>query len=103
MFDSCDGGYANHFKEIYERYGEIDLAIMECGQYNEKWHAIHMFPEETVQACEDIHAKLSIPVHWGAYVLSNHAWDEPPRRFARYADEKSVKYQILDVNEELIL
>lgn len=103
VFNSGDGGYASHFKEIYERYGAVDLAIMECGQYNEKWHAIHMFPEETVQACEDLHAKLSVPVHWGAYVLSDHTWDDPPRRFAKHADEKGVKYQILDINKWLIL
>lgn len=103
VFDSGDGGYANHFKDIYERYGTVDLSIMECGQYNEKWHAIHMFPEESVQACEDLHAKISIPVHWGAYVLSDHVWDDPPRRFAKQAEEKGINYQILDINKWLIL
>lgn len=103
VFDSGDGGYADHFKEIHERYGNVDLAIMECGQYNEKWHAIHMFPEETVQACEDLHAKLCVPVHWGTYVLSDHPWDDPPRRFAMRAKEKGVNYQIPDINTGLIL
>lgn len=103
VFISGDGGYAGHFKEICKRFGATDLAIMECGQYNEKWHAIHMFPEETVQACEDLQAKLSVPVHWGTYVLSDHAWDDPPKRFAKRADERGVQYQILDINQWLIL
>ena len=103
VFNSGDGGYAGHFKEIYERFGTVDLAIMECGQYNEKWHAIHMFPEETVQACEDLHAKLTVPVHWGTYVLSDHAWDDPPKRFAWQVDEKGIPYRILEINQWLVL
>lgn len=27
--------------------GTFDFAIMECGQYNEKWSKIHVFPEQT--------------------------------------------------------
>lgn len=101
VYDSGDGGYADHFEEIHKKYGDIDLAIMECGQYNEKWHAVHMFPEESVQACVELHAKLAVPVHWGAYVLSDHSWDDPPKRFARHADEKKINYQVLDINSWL--
>ncbi len=43
---SGDGGYEKHFKEIVERLGPFDFAFMECGQYNELWHKIHMYPEE---------------------------------------------------------
>ena len=28
-------GYAPHFKKIGEKYGPFDLALMECGQYNQ--------------------------------------------------------------------
>lgn len=103
VFNSGDGGYADHFTKIRERFGEIDLAIMECGQYNCKWHNIHMFPEESVQACLDLHAKLAIPVHWGAYVLSDHAWNDPPKRFSRRADELGQSYRVMKINEWLEL
>lgn len=94
VYDSGDGGFAEHFEKIREKYGPIDLAILECGQYNERWYSMHMFPEETVEAARILDAKLSVPVHWGAFVLSDHAWDDPPKRFSQRADELSVKYQI---------
>ena len=49
-----------------------------------------MFPEEAVQAAKDVHAKWLIPVHWGAYSLSNHAWDDPPQRAVKAAGEQGV-------------
>lgn len=103
VYQSGDGGYAGHFSKIHEKYGDIDLAIMECGQYNQKWHAIHMFPEESVQACLDLHAKLAVPVHWGAYVLSDHAWDDPPRRFSQRAEELGQPCRIMKINEWLTI
>ncbi len=103
VFDSGDGGYADHFSKIHERFGDVDLAIMECGQYNQKWHTIHMFPEESVQACLDVHAKLAVPVHWGAYVLSDHAWNDPPKRFSRRAEELGQPYKVMKINEWLTI
>jgi L-ascorbate metabolism protein UlaG (beta-lactamase superfamily) len=35
-----------------------------------------MNPEETVRAAQDVHAKQFIPIHWGKFTLSLHAWDE---------------------------
>ncbi len=46
LYFSGDGGYGPHFAEIGERYGPFDLAMMECGQYDERWAQIHMMPEE---------------------------------------------------------
>ena len=31
---------------------------MECGQYDPRWSAIHMLPEETVQAHIDVQGEL---------------------------------------------
>lgn len=103
VYHSGDGGYAGHFSKIHEKYGDIDLAVMECGQYNKKWHAVHMFPEESVQACRNLHAKLAVPVHWGAYVLSDHAWDDPPKRFSQRAEELGQPCRIMKLNEWLTI
>ncbi|HSI89957.1 MAG TPA: MBL fold metallo-hydrolase, partial [Adhaeribacter sp.] len=45
-----DSGYDTHFKSIGEKFGPIDIAILETGQYNKNWPYIHMMPEQTVQA-----------------------------------------------------
>lgn len=37
LFLSGDGGYSGRFKDFKERFGKIDLAAMESGQYNKEW------------------------------------------------------------------
>ncbi len=83
-----DSGYGPHFKAIGERYGPFDLAMLESGQYNENWRYIHMMPEETVQAAQDLNAQTLFPVHWGKFVLSLHDWDEPIKRLTQAASQR---------------
>jgi L-ascorbate metabolism protein UlaG (beta-lactamase superfamily) len=85
FFFSGDGGYGPHFKEIGEKYGPFDLTMMECGQYDKLWADIHMTPEQTLQAHLDLRGKRLIPMHWGAFVLSLHAWDDPILRIQQAA------------------
>ncbi|MEN8788214.1 MAG: MBL fold metallo-hydrolase [Flavobacteriaceae bacterium] len=80
IFFSGDSGYGPHFKEIGEKYGPFEFAMMECGQYNELWPDIHMFPEETIQAGMDIGASALMPIHWGAFQLALHSWTDPIER-----------------------
>ncbi len=90
LFFSGDSGYGPHFAEIGERYGPFDLTMMECGQYDERWSAIHMTPEETVQAQVDVQGKRLIPIHWGAFTLSLHAWTDPIDRVTQEAERRNV-------------
>lgn len=76
IFESGDSGYGGHFEEIHNRYGDFDLVMIDCAQYNPQWHYVHMYPEEA-----------AMPIHWGAYVLSSHPWDAPPERFTAAAEE----------------
>ena len=88
---SGDGGYGKHFKEIGERLGPFDIAFMECGQYNDYWKDIHLFPEESVQAAIDARVRAAIPVHWGAFSLSfQHTWKEPAEVFAQDAERRNL-------------
>jgi L-ascorbate metabolism protein UlaG (beta-lactamase superfamily) len=90
IFYSGDSGYSDHFKTIGQQYGPFDLAMMECGQYNLKWPQSHMFPNQSVQAAIDIGAAMTIPVHWGKYAESEHAWNEPINLFKKAADSLNV-------------
>lgn len=102
VFFSGDTGFSPHFQDIAERYPKIDLAFMECGQYNAHWHHMHMFPEESVEACRILKTGLAVPVHWGAYSLAPHAWDEPPKRFADCAKQQTVAYRVPKLYEWMI-
>ena len=85
-----DSGYDIHFKQIGEKYGPIDLAILEAGQYNTMWPLIHMMPEEAVQAALDLNARAMMPVHWGKFMLAMHEWNEPVKRIIKKAEELGV-------------
>jgi L-ascorbate metabolism protein UlaG (beta-lactamase superfamily) len=90
IFYSGDTGYSNHFKLIGSKYGPFDLAMMECGQYNIKWPQSHMFPHQTAQAAIDLGAAMTIPVHWGKYAESEHAWNASINLYKRAADSLKV-------------
>jgi len=75
-----DSGYDTHYAEIGEKYGPIDIAIVENGQYDLKWKYIHNLPEETLQAAIDLKAKRLFPVHSSKFAMANHPWDEPLAR-----------------------
>lgn len=92
IFESGDGGYGGHFEAIHEKYGDFDLVLTDCAQYNPMWHTKHMYPEEAVMACKTLGAKLSMPIHWGAYSLSDHAFDDPVERFVRAAEKQGILY-----------
>lgn len=87
VYFSGDGGYGNHFREVGNRLGPFDFAFMECGQYYHLWHAIHMYPEESIQAALDAGVRTAMPVHWGAFSLAFHPWDEPVERFSAAATD----------------
>lgn len=90
IYFSGDSGYGRHFKEIGEKYGPFDFAMMECGQYNERWKEIHMMPEETAQAAKDIQAKAFMPIHWGAFTLALHEWNDSPKRVTAAAEKLGI-------------
>jgi L-ascorbate metabolism protein UlaG (beta-lactamase superfamily) len=103
LYVGADSGYDDHFREIGHRFGPVDLAILECGQYNEQWPQIHMMPEETVQAAIDLQAKVLLPVHWGKFSISLHAWDEPPVRVTRAAAAAGVQVTTPQIGEPVVL
>ncbi len=86
-----DSGYDFHFKEIGEKHGPFDLAILECGQYNRMWPYIHMEPEDLLKATHDLKAKVLMPVHWGKFTLALHPWNEPIKRVTTRANELNTK------------
>lgn len=91
IFYSGDSGYGPHFKQIGEKFGPFHLAMMECGQYDDlgRW-ILHMIPEETVQAFLDVDGEILLPVHWGAFTLALHDWDDPIERIVKLCEEKSI-------------
>ena len=90
FYTSGDGGYGAHFKEIGDKYGPFDIALLEGGQYDKRWPDSHMLPEESVQASIDVQGKQMVLTHWGAFTLARHGWTEPIERASKAAKESEV-------------
>lgn len=103
IFFSGDGGYGKHFKEIGEKYGDFDIALMECGQYNELWADVHLMPEQTVVAAREVQAKMMVPIHWGAFALAMHAWTDPIERVTKQAQKMNMPIATPQIGEPLIV
>jgi L-ascorbate metabolism protein UlaG (beta-lactamase superfamily) len=89
VFFAGDSAYATFFREIRQRVGAPDLALLPIGAYEPRWfmHVVHMNPEEAVQAHVDLEATQSIGMHFGTFQLTTEGIDEPLRALeaARHA------------------
>lgn len=90
VFYSGDTAFGRHFKEIADKLGPFDFAVMEDGQYNEQWHNVHMMPEEMIEAATIVGAKAVLPVHNSKFILSEHPWNEPLDRAVGAADDRAM-------------
>lgn len=90
-----DSGYGAHFKAIGKKYGPIDLAILDTGQYNEAWHNIHALPEEVLKEADELQAKRLMPVHNSKFALAHHDWDEPMIRLCRENDKRASPFKLV--------
>ena len=102
IYFSGDSGYFDGFKQIGNKYGPFDMTFLETGAYHEKWHHIHMFPEETVQAHIDLKGDILHPIHWATFNLSLHTWYDPMERLTKAADEFEVNAATPIVGETTI-
>lgn len=85
-----DGGYDTHYAEIGKQFDDIDIAILENGQYNEQWRYIHLLPEQIIPAFKDLGGKRLFTVHHSKFALGYHPWDEPLKNITAFAEKDSV-------------
>lgn len=103
IFYSGDSGYFPGFKQIGERFGGFDLALMENGAYDSYWPSVHMTPEETVQAFQDVRGKTLYVVHNSTFDLAFHTWQDPLQRVAALAEAKGLALATPEIGEVLTI
>lgn len=91
VYYSGDGGRDHRFKTIGSKYGKIDWAIMECGQYNKAWQSVHELPEEVALATKELKAKNLLPIHNSKFTLANHPWKEPLEQISALSKNQSYR------------
>jgi L-ascorbate metabolism protein UlaG (beta-lactamase superfamily) len=81
IFFAGDTGYAPFFRDVRQRLGPIDLALLPIGAYEPRWfmRPVHMNPAEAVEAHLDLEASESVGMHFGTFQLTTEGIDEPLR------------------------
>jgi L-ascorbate metabolism protein UlaG (beta-lactamase superfamily) len=101
VFYSGDGGYGSHFKQIGQQYGPFDLALLECGQYNQTY--VHLGLGQAAQAAVDLHARLLQPIHWAKFPEANHPWNEPIKTLLPAAEKLGIQVNVPRIGEPYTL
>ena len=105
---ACDTGYGNIYKEIGEKYGPIDITMINIGAYDFRpmfdKSIYHTTPEEALNVAQDLRSKKVLGMHWGTFVLSLEPIMEPPIRFKENAEkfgfkkEDAITFKIGEIN-----
>ena len=103
LFLSGDGGYSPRFKGFKEKFQNIDLAVMEAGQYNEEWALIHSLPEDIIKEVRDMEVTKLFPIHNSKFKLSKHPWDEPLRKLDDFTINTNIQLLTPMIGEKLYL
>ena len=98
-----DGGYDTHYAEIGNRFPNIDLAILENGQYDKEWSLIHLMPQYMAQTARDLKAKRVLTVHHSKYALAKHRWDEPLKNAEEMKNKDYLNVLIPEIGEVVTL
>ncbi len=101
IYYSGDTGYFPGFKAIGEKFGPMDIALMENGAYDAYWPSVHMTPEETIQAFTDVRGQVLYSVHNSTFALAMHGWREPMDRLAALAQQQGIQLATPEIGEVL--
>ena len=92
FYFSGDTGYFPGFAEAGQRLGAFDLTAIPIGAYLPPviMKAVHVTPEEAVQAFIDLNARNLLGIHWGTFDLAEEPLDEPPGRMLAEARRRGI-------------
>ena len=95
-----DLGFSKDARDIGERLGPFDLALIPIGAYAPRWFMknYHVDVTEAVQVREDLRAARAIGMHWGTFDrLTDEPMDEPPAELARRREAAGLAPEQFDV------
>ena len=73
----------------------MEIALLPIGAYDTpSQRAVHMNPEEAVQAFQELGARTLVPMHYGTFRLSYEPLAEPPMRLLARAREAGIEGQV---------
>jgi L-ascorbate metabolism protein UlaG (beta-lactamase superfamily) len=79
LYHAGDTGWFEGFRAIAARFAELDLVLLPIGAYAPAWfmEPHHMNPEQAIEALLVLRARAMVPMHWGAFQLTDEPLCEP--------------------------
>jgi L-ascorbate metabolism protein UlaG (beta-lactamase superfamily) len=92
VYFAGDTGYFAGFREIAQRLGPFDLAMVSIAAYEPPavMRLTHTTPEQSLQIFADLGARTFVAMHWGTFDLADEPLDEPPRRLRAAARARQL-------------
>jgi L-ascorbate metabolism protein UlaG (beta-lactamase superfamily) len=87
IYFAGDTSYGDHFEQIEQTFGPIDIVLMPIGAYKPSFmmHMSHVNPHEAAKAANVLRAGHVVPMHHGTFDLSDEPASEPLRLFTEVA------------------
>ena len=82
LYHAGDTAWFDGFREIGQRCGPLDVAMLPIGAYAPRWFMRHqhMDPDDALRAFTALEARLFVAMHWGTFKLTDEPLTEPPIR-----------------------
>jgi L-ascorbate metabolism protein UlaG (beta-lactamase superfamily) len=93
VFFSGDTGLTTEYRDIRDRLGPFDLAMLEVGAWDPAWGDMHLGPDNALKAIAHLDAETFLPIHWGTFRLAMHAWDQPAE--VLYAQGTTIRARLM--------
>ena len=104
-----DTGYNDvYFKQIGERLGPFDLAMIPIGAYAPRYFMspAHIDPAQAIEIHLDVRAKQSIAIHWGTFQLTIEPILEPRQLLHAEMKRRGLpleQFQPLKIGDTLVI
>ncbi|KAI0090882.1 Metallo-hydrolase/oxidoreductase [Irpex rosettiformis] len=87
------------FKEIGEKIGPFDFAMIPIGAYDPRslFSSVHASPKDSVAIFKDVKAKKALAMHWGTWILTTEPIMDPPRLLKEECHKSGVPEGDFDI------